>query len=132
MMTSLDFLPAFLGYFAGSLILLALFLTLHARLLRVPEWALIRDGNVAAAVSVAGAAGGFSLPLASAIVHSASFADMVLWAVVSGALQSVCLVAMRLLRRDVGSALARGDMAEATVMAASALIVGLLNAACLS
>jgi putative membrane protein len=112
--------------------MLALFLTLHARLLRVPEWTLIRDGNVAAAVSVAGAAGGFSLPLASAIVHSAGFADMVLWAVVSGLVQIACVAAMRLLRRDVGAARARGDMAEATVMAAAALILGLLNAACLS
>jgi putative membrane protein len=131
-MTGLAALPAFLAYFAGSLILLALFLTLHARLLRVPEWTLIRDGNVAAAVSVAGAAGGFSLPLASAIVHSAGFADMVLWAVVSGLVQIACVAAMRLLRRDVGAARARGDMAEATVMAAAALILGLLNAACLS
>jgi uncharacterized membrane protein YjfL (UPF0719 family) len=39
---------------------------------------------------------------------------------------------MRLLRRDLGPALARGDMAEATVMAAASLILGVLNAACLA
>lgn len=131
-MTSLDTLPAFLAYFAGSLVLLALFLWLHEKLLPGQEWRLIREGNAAAALSVAGAAGGFALPLASAIVHSAGFADMVIWAVISGIVQFGCFLAMRLLRRDVAGALARGDMAEATVMAAGSLILGVLNAACLS
>ena len=62
-------LPAFLAYFAGSVVLLGIFLVLHARLLPVAEWQLIRQGNAAAALSLAGAAGGFALPLASAIVH---------------------------------------------------------------
>ena len=131
-MTSLDTLPAFLAYFAGSVVLLGIFLWLHERLLPGGEWALIRQGNPAAALSVAGAAGGFALPLASAIVHSAGFADMVVWAVISGVVQFGCFLAMRLLRRDVAGALARGDMAEATVMAAGSLILGVLNAACLS
>ena len=131
-MTSLETLPAFLAYFAGSLFLLGIFLYLHKLLLMRAEWRLIREGDAAAAVSVAGAAGGFALPLASAIVHSAGFAVMVIWAVFSGIVLFGCFVAMRLLRRDVAAALARGDMAEATVMAAASLIVGLLNAACLS
>ncbi len=131
-MTSLENLPAFLGYFAGSLTLLAIFLVVQTWFLRIPEWQLIREGNTAAALSVAGGAGGFALPLASAIFHAAGFADMVVWAVISGVLQFATCAAMRLLRRDVGAALARGDMAEATVMAAASLIIGLLNAACLS
>jgi putative membrane protein len=131
-MTSLESLSAFLAYFAGSLILLGIFLWLHKVLLMGGEWRLIREGNTAAALSLAGAAGGFALPLASAIVHSAGFADMVVWAVISGAVQIGCFVAVRLLRRDVAAALARGDMAEATIIAAFSVILGTLNAACLS
>jgi putative membrane protein len=131
-MNSLESLTAFLGYFAGSLILLGIFLWLHKVLLLGNEWQLIREGNTAAALSVGGAAGGFALPLASAIVHSAGFADMVVWALISGVAQFGCFAGMRLLRRDVVAALARGDMAEATIMAAFSLIVGTLNAACLS
>ena len=125
-------LPAFLAYFAGSVVLLGIFLVLHAWLLPVREWQLIRQGNAAAALSLAGAAGGFALPLTSAIVHSAGFADMVVWAAIAGAVQFAAFAAMRLLRRDVAGALARGDMAEATVIAAGSLILGTLNAACLS
>jgi len=43
-----------------------------------------------------------------------------------------CFLGVRLLRRDVAAALARGDMAEATIIAAFSLILGTLNAACLS
>jgi putative membrane protein len=131
-MTSLSTLPEFLAYFAGSLVLLGIFLWLHEKLLPGREWQLIREGNPAAALSVAGAAGGFALPLASAIVHSAGFADMLVWALISGAAQFGCFASMRFLRRDVAGALARGDMAEATIIAAFSLIAGVLNAACLS
>ena len=83
-------------------------------------------------LALAGATLGFALPLASAIVHSASLADMVVWAAVALVLQLLCFSAMRLLRRNVSLALAQGDMAEAIVLAAGAVVLGLLNTACLS
>jgi len=72
------------------------------------------------------------LRLASAIVHSANLADMAVWAAVALILQLLCFGAMRLLRRDTSAALARGDMAEAIVLATGSVVFGLLNAACLS
>ena len=57
---------------------------------------------------------------------------MVVRAAVALVLQLLCFSAMRLLRRNVSLALAQGDMAEAIVLAAGAVVLGLLNAACLS
>ena len=131
-MTSLAALPSFLAYFIGSLALLGLFLLAHAKTLHIPEWTLVRQGNVAAALSVSGSALGFAMPLASAIVHSANFVDMLVWAVVSAVAQLLGLVALRLLRPDFREALVRGDMAEATIIAVASTIIGLLDAACLS
>ena len=76
-------LPNFLIYFVASLILTALFLLIYTRVTPYREWALIRAGNNAAAVSLSGAAIGFILPLASAITHSVSWLDMVVWSVVA-------------------------------------------------
>jgi uncharacterized membrane protein YjfL (UPF0719 family) len=39
---------------------------------------------------------------------------------------------MRLLRRDAVAAIERGDMAEAVLLAAGSVALGLINAACLS
>ncbi|MCW3473848.1 DUF350 domain-containing protein [Limobrevibacterium gyesilva] len=69
-MTSLAKLPAFLGYFGGSLVL-------YTWITPVDEWRLIRDGNTAAA-------------------------------------------------------LAGGDKATATVLAAGSVVLGLLDVACLT
>ena len=131
-MTSLANLPNFLAYFGASVVLLAAFLAAYTLITPLHEWTLIRDGNTAVALSLAGATLGFALPLASAIVHSANLADMAVWAAVALILQLLCFAAMRLLRRNVNAALAQGDMAEAIVLAAGSVVFGLLNAACLS
>jgi len=131
-MTSLANLPNFLTYFGASVVLLAAFLAVYTLITPLHEWTLIREGNTAVALSLAGATLGFALPLASAIVHSANLADMAVWAVVALILQLLCFAAMRLLRRNVNAALAQGDMAEAIVLAAGSVVFGVLNAACLS
>jgi len=131
-MTSLANLPNFLAYFGASVVLLAAFLGAYTLITPLHEWSLLRQGNTAVAVSLAGATLGFSLPLASAIIHSANLPDMAVWAAVALILQLLCFAAMRMLRRNVSAALVRGDMAEAVVLATGSVVLGLLNAACLS
>lgn len=131
-MTSLATLPNFLLYLAVSVVLFAAFLAIYTRVVRLHEWRLIREGNNAVALALAGAMLGFAMPLAVAIARSANLVDMAVWAAVSLVLQLLCFAALRLLRRDAGVALARGDMAEAILMAAGSTVLGLLNAACLT
>ena len=80
---SLAGLPSFLLYFALGLALFAAFFALYVRVTPYHELELIREGNVAAAISLAGALLGFVLPLASAIVHSVSALDMIVWGIVA-------------------------------------------------
>ena len=131
-MTSVAGLLNFLLYFGASMVLLAAFLALYTLIVPLHEFKLIREGNSAVALVMAAAMVGFSLPLASAIVHSAGLADMVIWAAVSSVLQLLCFAAMRLLRRDASRALANGDMAEAILLSGASLASGIWNAACLS
>ena len=131
MMHGLENLPNFLAYFGACLVLLAAFLALYTLILPGDEWGQIRQGNVAAALSLGGATIGFCLPLAAAVIHSASFSEMVMWAAVALVLQLMCFGAMHLLRRDVAASIARGNTAEATLLAMGAIGLGILNAACL-
>ena len=131
-LTTLQNVPAFLAYFVSSLLLLAAFLTLYCLILPGREWARIREGNAAAALALAGAALGFTLPLAAAIIHADSLADMALWAGISLLVQLTVFATMHVLRRDVADAIGRGDMAEAIVLAAGSVVLGLLNAACMT
>ena len=122
----------FLSYFGTAVVLFAAFLAAYTLATHIKEWELIRSGNTAASVSLGGAMIGFALPLAAAIGHSGGLADMVVTAAVALVVQLLCFAAMRLLRRDASAALVRGDMAEGVFMAAVSVVLGLLNAACLS
>lgn len=51
-------------YFAASISLLGIFLMAYVRLTRHAEFAAIRAGNTAAAISLGGATLGFALPVA--------------------------------------------------------------------
>ena len=76
---SLAGLPSFLLYFALGIAVFAAFCVVYAAVTPYDELALIREGNVAAAISLGGAVLGFVLPLASAIAHSVGPVDMVVW-----------------------------------------------------
>ncbi len=122
----------FLTYFGTAVLLLGAFLAAYTLLTPIREWELIRAGNAAVALSLGGAMIGFALPLAAAIGHSGSLAEMVVSAAAALVVQLACFAAMRLLRRDATAALARGDMAEGILLASVSLVLGMLNAACLA
>lgn len=131
-MTSLNNLPYFLTYFATSVVLLAVFLVIYTRITRHDEWALLQKGNTAAAVSLSGATLGFALPLASVIAHAAGFLDLLVWAVVAMIVQLLSYFLVFAVQRDMTSSIERGQMASAVMLAAGGVVMGVLNAACLT
>jgi putative membrane protein len=129
---SLSGLPLFLEYFLVGLLLFGAFLALYSWATPYNERALIREGNVAAAISLAGAILGFMLPLASAIAHSVSLVDMLVWGVVALVVQIAVFVVVSRALPAFAEAIRAGKTAAATLLAALAIAVGLLNAACMT
>lgn len=129
---SLAGLPAFLVYFATGLGLLALFAMVYGWIMPYRETALIRQGNVAASISLAGALVGFVLPLASAIAHSVNLLDMLVWAVIALIAQVAVYAVVARILPHFAEAIEAGRIAPATLLAAMAVAVGLLNAAALT
>ena len=82
-------LPNFLLFAAAALVLVALFVVIYIRITPHAEMALVRQGNVAAAVSFGGAVLGFVIPLAKAISQSVNLLDLVIWAVIALIVQLV-------------------------------------------
>ncbi len=132
-MTSLSALPGFLSHFLAGLALLGAALMLYARFTPHDEVALIRAGNPAAAVSLGGAVIGFALPIGAAIAHSANLLDAVVWAAVALVAQVATFAASaRFLLPGWRTTTERGETGCAALMAAIAVAVGVLNAACLT
>jgi len=126
---SLAGLPAFLLYFSLSLALLVVFLAVYLAVTPYSELKLIREGNAAAAISLAGAIVGFVLPLARAVTQSVSALDLIAWGVVALVVQIVVFLLVGKLVPRFAEAIRNGQIAGASFLAALAVAVGLLNAA---
>ena len=126
---SLSGLPNFIAYFGLSLVLLTLCLAVYIWVTPYPEIRLIREGNGAAAATLAGVVVGFALPLSSAVAHSVSLLDMLLWAIVALIAQLIAYIVVRLSMPRVIANVRDGQVASGVLLGAVALSVGILNAA---
>jgi len=122
----------FLLYLGSALLLVGAFLGLYTLILPMREWELIKQGNTAAALVVGGALVGFSLPLAEAIKRTDTLPQMIVWSAIALVVQLLGFGVLRVLRKDAAAAIEKGDMAEAIILAATSLSLGLISAACLS
>ena len=125
-------LPDFLAYLAFALAILALSVAVYVRVTPYREFALIREGNVSAAISLSGALIGLVLPLASAIAHSVSPMDMAVWSAIALLVQIVVYAVVGRLVPHFGAAVEAGRVAPAVLLATVSLCAGILNAACLT
>jgi len=129
---SLAGLPSFLLYFGLGVAAFVAFFVIYGAVTPYDELALIREGNVAAAISLGGAVLGFMLPLASAIAHSVGPVDMVVWSVIALAVQIVVYFLVTRLVPHFAEAIRAGRVAGATLLAVLAVATGILNAACMT
>ena len=129
---SLSGLPSFLIYFVLGLLLLGTFLAIYSWVTPYNELSLIREGNVAASISLAGAITGFVLPLSSAIAHSVGIIDMLVWGVAALVIQIVVFFIVGRLVPHFAEAISAGRASAAVLLAALAVAVGVLNAACMT
>lgn len=125
-------LPGFALYFALGMLLLGLFIVIYLRITPHRELTLIREGNVAAAASLGGAVIGFVLPLTSAIEHSVSLEDMLLWAGVALVVQLLAFVIVRMMVPAISANVQQGQTASGVFLGAMAISLGLINAACMT
>jgi putative membrane protein len=125
-------LPNFLSYFGAAAVLLTAFMTIYLFVTPYDEIKLIRENNVAAAISLSGAMLGFAMPIANVIAHSDTLLDLAVWSAVAGLVQlaawGVARVALPTLKEDI----AANRVAPALFVAALSLTIGLINAACMT
>src|SRR5258708_35873272 len=79
---SLAGLPAFLVYFCTAVIAVVAYLFVYTRVTPHNEFQLIRDNDPAAAIALGLSLLGFTLPVVSAIAHSANIVACLLWSVI--------------------------------------------------
>ncbi len=119
---------AFVSYLAGALCLLGVFVAAYVHLTPYKEFTLIKQGNIAAAITLAGAVLGFVFPLASSIYFTQSLSEMCLWAVITAGVQFMVFIVLRKQAREIES----GNVAAGLTVAAFSVAAGILNAVSIS
>ena len=109
-----------------------LFMIVYIWLTPYSELKLIKDGNIAAAISLSGSVLGFTFPLAVTIFQAAHPWDMMLWAFIAGIVQLFVYVAVRYSLLNVVRRIPDGQVATGIVLGAISVSAGILNAACMT
>lgn len=125
-------LPAFAAYFLTAVLLCVAYCFVYTMITPNRELDLIRQGNIAAATSVGMSLTGFSLPLASAIFHSNSLIDCVIWGVVALIVQLAAYWLARAVMPSLPEDIARGAPAAGIWVGCVSVAAGVLSAACMS
>ncbi|HEY6455177.1 MAG TPA: DUF350 domain-containing protein [Steroidobacteraceae bacterium] len=125
-------LPGFLSYFAIAILLLLLFGFIYTRLTAHDEFELIRHGKSAAAIALGGSLLAFVLPLCSAIIHSVSLVDFVIWGVIAMVIQVGTFFAVRVFLTNLSQRISDNELSAGLFVALASLSVGAINAACMT
>ncbi|MEN9353703.1 MAG: hypothetical protein RL318_1028 [Fibrobacterota bacterium] len=125
-------LPHFLAYLGTALGLTTLFSILYTAITPHSEWTLLRQGNISASLAFGGSLLGFVLPLASAISHSVSLVDCVVWGIVALFVQLGAFFGLRLVLRNLPQDIEADKRGVGLFAALFFLSIGVLNAACMT
>ena len=113
----------------AGVVLMIVFLVLYMRATPHEEVKLIRDGNTAAAVGLAGAILGFAIALSRSISISSGIGETIVWGLIALLVQVGGHYLVRLMFPDFQSEIEKGSMPAAVILATTGVALGLLNAA---
>lgn len=122
-------LPVFLVHSGASLGILVVGAYLYTLMTKHDELALIRAGNVAAAVSFGGAIIGLAVPLAFSLAASLSLWDLLIWGVIALLLQLIAFRLADLFLKDISSRIEAGETSAAIMLVSVKLATAFINAA---
>ena len=112
--------------------LLAVFFAVYTKITPFNEVALIREGNAAAALSLAGAGVGFCLAVVSSILHNDTFWLFFIWSLGALLVQTAAYAFLARMLPQMSAAIEANNVAMGGLMGALSIMVGMINAACLS
>nr|WP_202412229.1 DUF350 domain-containing protein [Duganella fentianensis] len=113
-------------------VLLAVFFKAYTSWTPFDEVLLIRQGNLAAALSLGGALIGFSITIGSALVHTADYREFVMWAAGAMVVQMLAYAVTTRLLNMAKDQIEGNNAAFGGLLGAISISIGVINGACIS
>lgn len=121
--------PVLMLHVSVTLAMLAAAVVIYIKITPYDEIKLIRGGNTAAAVSLAGAIVGLALPLAFSMASSISVWEVLIWGPVTLVLQLIAFRFTDLVLKDLSKRIADAEIGPAILLVSIKLGVAAINSA---
>ncbi|MDG2034910.1 MAG: DUF350 domain-containing protein [Rhodospirillales bacterium] len=125
-------LPILLLHFTLTLLMLALGAVIYVMITPYHEVDLIKQGNVAAAISFGGVLVGLALPLAMNMAGSVNAFDILVFGAVAIILQLLAYRLTDIVLKDLPKRIKSGEISAAITLVALKLSISVINAAAVS
>jgi putative membrane protein len=125
-------LPVLVGQLVATLVILGIGIACYMMLTPFDERRLVREGNVAAGIVLAGTLIALAIPLAATLASSVFMLDIILWGLVALAIQLLTFVVAITIIRGLRAMIEAGNIAAALVLIGVQIAVALLNAGAMS
>ena len=119
-------------YLLASLAMIGVFSLIYTKITPYDELKMIREGQTAAACSFVGALLGFSLTLASSIMHNDNLVAFAGWASAAMAVQLLVYALVARVMPEIHNELDNNNVAMGALLGGVSLTFGIINAACLA
>jgi putative membrane protein len=125
-------IPFLLSHFGVTILMLLIGVFAYMWITSHDERTLIREGNTAAAVSLAGAILGLAIPLAFCMANSVNVYDIVIWGILTLVIQLATFKIIDIWLRDLSKRIEDGEVGTAILLVSVKLAVASINAAAIS
>ena len=124
--------PVLLLHFLVTVTMLAVGVMIYLWMTPYPELELIRNGNIAAAISLGAAILSLAIPLAFSMSVSVNVIDIIAWGLVTLAILLIVYRVIDFLMKDLPKRIEDGEMGPALLLASVKLGVAAITAAAVS
>ena len=116
-------IPFLLSHFGVTVLMLVIGVFIYMWITSHDERALIREGNTAAAISLAGAILGLAIPLAFCMASSVNVYDIVIWGMVTLVIQLATFWIIDVWLKDLSKRIEEGQVGTAILLVSVKLAV---------
>lgn len=121
----------YFAYLITAILMVGAFAFAYEKITPPKELQLIKNGNLACALSYGGAIIGFCAALVSAMTHSVNLGGFIAWGLLAAVVQIGLFFAVMKIVPDAVAELENNNVAVGTFLCSLSIGIGLLNAACL-
>ena len=125
-------LPFLISHFAISVLMFLGGIWVYTKITPINEMDLIKNGNIAAAISLLGACIGIAIPLSTCLASSINTADILVWGSIAVFLQLICFRGVDMFLKDLSRRITDGEISISIVLVSFKISIAFLNAAAIS